>query len=507
MAETQHIEWLLEGVEAWNARRQAEPFVPDLRAANLRGLFDGYSKLTEELMIPLQGIDLREAQLDGADIWGADLREAAFVNASMRQARLNGSNLEGADLRETDLAGAFLVEVNLKKVRFLGASLRQAHLSGADLTKAALPQIDLKGASLRGATLNGAVLRGTYLRDANVRTRFFTDRRDGTRQRLVTDLSGTRGLTQAQLSLMLGDLGVILPARLDYPEDWPEPVDDIGGGDHAPPHDEQADTPGAPPMVPKTTRTSSVRLDGGRLKLTPPRVPARDDLATLHADLREDLLALAGTGSFNNISAVFDTAFARFLGICDGPFGALDQVRFGVQVSALRLHLEGHREEIEVISPEKSAALDAILLSADLLCARLPDWQAFVSETAQGEPEIRETVAEVGEALAEAADALADDPQIDPAIPETLREQVATATTQAYLAGVAVLGDVARAVFGAVSDFASDTLQEGRKIAIKGLATTLATGAGSSLAKLAGLIPAEFEWVLPWLKYVPAVLG
>ena len=30
MANTQHIQWLLEGVEAWNKRREREDFVPDL---------------------------------------------------------------------------------------------------------------------------------------------------------------------------------------------------------------------------------------------------------------------------------------------------------------------------------------------------------------------------------------------------------------------------------------------------------------------------------------------
>ncbi len=29
MANQQHIEWLLEGVEAWNARREREESVPD----------------------------------------------------------------------------------------------------------------------------------------------------------------------------------------------------------------------------------------------------------------------------------------------------------------------------------------------------------------------------------------------------------------------------------------------------------------------------------------------
>jgi len=30
MANEQHIEWLLEGVAAWNTRRQTSSFIPDL---------------------------------------------------------------------------------------------------------------------------------------------------------------------------------------------------------------------------------------------------------------------------------------------------------------------------------------------------------------------------------------------------------------------------------------------------------------------------------------------
>jgi hypothetical protein len=44
MANQQHIEWLLEGVEAWNARREREDFVPD---------FDGESAVS-----PKRSLDL-----------------------------------------------------------------------------------------------------------------------------------------------------------------------------------------------------------------------------------------------------------------------------------------------------------------------------------------------------------------------------------------------------------------------------------------------------------------
>ena len=35
MANPEHIKWLLEGVEAWNARREQNPFRPDLEGADI----------------------------------------------------------------------------------------------------------------------------------------------------------------------------------------------------------------------------------------------------------------------------------------------------------------------------------------------------------------------------------------------------------------------------------------------------------------------------------------
>ena len=71
--------------------------------------------------------NLREADLSGADLGGADLRWAS----------LSGADLSGADLREADLRWA-----NLGGADLSGADLRWANLGGADLC----------GANLCGAT-------------------------------------------------------------------------------------------------------------------------------------------------------------------------------------------------------------------------------------------------------------------------------------------------------------------------------------------------------------------
>jgi uncharacterized protein YjbI with pentapeptide repeats len=89
----------------------------------------------------------------------ADLRGANLRRADLRDADLRGANLRRADLRDANLRGA-----NLRR-----ADLRDANLSGADLSGADLRRADLFGADLFGADLRDANLRGADLRRANLR--------------------------------------------------------------------------------------------------------------------------------------------------------------------------------------------------------------------------------------------------------------------------------------------------------------------------------------------------
>jgi len=76
---------------------------------------------------------------------------AIKVNADLQYANLRGANLQGA----------YLPGANLRGANLLGADLRGANLLGADLRYA-----DLQGAYLQGADLRYADLQGAYLRDA-----------------------------------------------------------------------------------------------------------------------------------------------------------------------------------------------------------------------------------------------------------------------------------------------------------------------------------------------------
>jgi uncharacterized protein YjbI with pentapeptide repeats len=144
-----HSKW----VRGVSGGQRADLYGADLRDANLRDA-------------NLYGANLRDANLYGADLYGAYLRDANLYGADLSGANLRGANLSGADLYGADLSGADLYGANLSGANLRGANLRDANLSGANLRGANLYGADLSGADLYGADLYGANLRDANLRDA-----------------------------------------------------------------------------------------------------------------------------------------------------------------------------------------------------------------------------------------------------------------------------------------------------------------------------------------------------
>ena len=85
------------------------------------------------------------------------------VNAVKSGANLRGADLRDADLYDANLRGADLYDADLRDANLCGADLR-----GADLYDANLRGAYLRGADLRGANLGDAYLRGAYLRGADL---------------------------------------------------------------------------------------------------------------------------------------------------------------------------------------------------------------------------------------------------------------------------------------------------------------------------------------------------
>ena len=109
MANADHLELLLQGVDVWNAWRAANSSVrPDLGGAALD-------------LAELDDADLRNADLSGAQFDSAKLRRAKLQDADLRQANLFGADLTGASLQRANLRFANLLDVNLKDADLTGA--------------------------------------------------------------------------------------------------------------------------------------------------------------------------------------------------------------------------------------------------------------------------------------------------------------------------------------------------------------------------------------------------
>jgi len=144
MADQNHADWLREGVEAWNARRNSSDFDPDLSGMKL------------DLLTKLRGVNLERANLKGAILAGVDLRESHLAQADLRgvvaaAARFDNAILWGANLQRAMLMG----------VDFSNAILQRADLTKADLTWANLSDADLRFAKVAGARLETAILSRT----------------------------------------------------------------------------------------------------------------------------------------------------------------------------------------------------------------------------------------------------------------------------------------------------------------------------------------------------------
>ncbi len=140
---------------------------------------DDVLRLIEEHGGP-EGLDLREANLEKANLSEVDLHGADLRNATLDGANLRKANLEGADLSQADFRKADLWQANLQRVNLYEADLQGAELGGAKLQESYLLQTDLRGAELDRVDLERAELvqtdlRGAYLAGARLRGMILVD--------------------------------------------------------------------------------------------------------------------------------------------------------------------------------------------------------------------------------------------------------------------------------------------------------------------------------------------
>ncbi len=141
-----------------------------INTAQSRGGSGGRIEALEELnadRVPLVGVDLSDAFLQGivlnkaelprGNFSSADLRGSSLQSANLTQVSFDNANLRGASLRNSNLTFAGLQDADL-----FGADLSGTNLEGAHLDRADLRCADFKGAkwqriaSMRAANLFGA---------------------------------------------------------------------------------------------------------------------------------------------------------------------------------------------------------------------------------------------------------------------------------------------------------------------------------------------------------------
>jgi len=104
----------------------------------------------------LQGVHLERANLLRADLSAADLRGSVLGHADLTFADLQSTNFRGSDLQGSDLANANLTNSDLVGSNLAGAKLDEADLSSADLRNANLKGIGWQHiASVKSANIAG----------------------------------------------------------------------------------------------------------------------------------------------------------------------------------------------------------------------------------------------------------------------------------------------------------------------------------------------------------------
>ncbi len=123
-----------------------------INTAQGKGGSGGRIEALEELnadKVPLVGVDVSSAFLQGLDLQGANLLRSDFGSADLRNCNFTSVNLTLANLNS--------------------ANLRNAHLDHAKFAQADLRNSDLTGSSLVGADFSGASLDNADLGDADLK--------------------------------------------------------------------------------------------------------------------------------------------------------------------------------------------------------------------------------------------------------------------------------------------------------------------------------------------------
>jgi len=99
--------------------------------------------------VPLVGVDVSSAFLQGLNLKNANLLRSDFSSTDLRDSNLAGVDLTFSDLNSANLRGAALDHAKCIQADLRNGDLDTSSLVGADLTGAALDDADLRSADLK----------------------------------------------------------------------------------------------------------------------------------------------------------------------------------------------------------------------------------------------------------------------------------------------------------------------------------------------------------------------
>jgi len=102
---------------------------------------------------------LQELNEDGVPLVGVDVSGAFLQGVHLHKARLIRSNFSAADVRNSDFSDADLEDSELRSANFRQSNFTNASLAGTHLEDADFQNANLSDCELSGATLDGADLR------------------------------------------------------------------------------------------------------------------------------------------------------------------------------------------------------------------------------------------------------------------------------------------------------------------------------------------------------------
>ena len=157
MGNPQHLVWLKEGVNSWNARRASQPFLPDFQSENISLALGGEERdfVHTSSRVNLRGINFTRTNLAEATLNNLDFSESRFALSDLSEASLVNSLFTGAQFVSTKLRSAKPRAANFRGALFLNSGLDAAQFVGADLRDAQLWRCSLVGTHLYNANLLG----------------------------------------------------------------------------------------------------------------------------------------------------------------------------------------------------------------------------------------------------------------------------------------------------------------------------------------------------------------